>query len=218
MHVYLDDSGCGGFKFNQGSTSHLVIAACVFRDPANIADVVGRIDACANLNHRTREFKYFGTNERIRDCFFKCIAPATFDVRAIIINKSLIYSEHLRSSPAALKSFAIRMLLTKNYGQIRDAKVFIDGKDTRAFGMEDAAYLMRMVNRERPGTIAHVRHVDSESSRPIQLADMIAGAINRAVRTHRPSSTKHVETFRHRAYQPRGTYWFFRPRPDVFMP
>lgn len=215
MHVYLDDSGCGGFKFGQGSTSHLVMAACVFREPAHIADFAQRAVECAAHNRLNSEFKYSSTKDRVKDCFFGCIAPSSFDVRAIIIDKRLIYSDHLRKSPAALKSYAIRMLLTKNFGQITNAKIFIDGQDTKAFGMEDSAYLMRMVNREAPGTIAQVKHVDSKSSRPVQLADMVAGAINRAVRTHKPSSPLHLNTFRSRTYQPRGTYWHFRPRPEV---
>lgn len=210
VHVYLDDSGDGGFKFGSGSSSHLVMAACVFHSPEDLSAAVQMIEDCASRNRLSREFKYSRTADRFKDCFFSCVAPATFSVRAIIIDKSIIYSEKLRSSPSALKSYAIRQLLTRNYGQLRDAKIFIDGQDTKAFGMEDSAYLMRMVNREQPGTISQVRHVDSNASRPIQLADMIAGAINCSVRTHRPSSDRHVQTFRPRTFQPRGTYWFYK--------
>ena len=32
----IDDSGDGGFKVGEGSTSHLIMAACVFRDPRQI--------------------------------------------------------------------------------------------------------------------------------------------------------------------------------------
>lgn len=210
MHVYIDDSGDGGFKFGQGSTSHLVMAACVFRDPDHITDVVARIDACASRNRVAPEFHYSETKRRIADCFFECIGPAKFHVRAIVIDKKLVYSEHLRSSPSALKSFAIRMLLTKNWGEIKGAKIFIDGEDTKAFGVKDGEYLKRMVNRESPGTIADVRFVASETSRPIQLADMIAGAINRANRTHRPADPRHYQTFASRAWQPRGQLWFWK--------
>ncbi|MDN3443752.1 DUF3800 domain-containing protein [Microbacterium sp. APC 3901] len=215
MHVYLDDSGDGGFKFGQGSTSHLVMAACVFRDPAHITAAAELIEECSRHNRQTREFKYSKTKDRVKDCFFRCIAPASFDVRAIIIDKRTIYSDHLRDNPSALKSFAIRMLMTKNHGYIRQAKLFIDGQDTRAFGMQDSAYLLRMVNRESPGTLTDVRHVDSSASRPIQLADMIAGAINRRVRTDRPSSAAHLGTFVRRTYQPHGTYWHFRGRDPI---
>ena len=102
------------------------------------------------------------------------------------------------------------MLLTKNFGQIRDAKLFIDGQDTGAFGVTDERYLLRMVNRESPGTLSAVRFVDSRASRPIQLADMIAGAINAAVRTDREQRRQHLRTFFPRTYRPEGTYWHFR--------
>jgi hypothetical protein len=73
-------------------------------------------------------------------------------------------ADHRGRSPAALKSYAIRMLLTKNFGQIRAARIFIDGQDTKASGVEDSAYLTRMVNRESPGTIDQVRFVNSKDS------------------------------------------------------
>lgn len=215
VHVYIDDSGDGGFKFGKGSTSHLIMSACVFSHPSEITSAVGMIDDCARARGITNEFKYSERSESSRDHFFESITPARFNVRAIIIDKSLIYSDKLRSSSEALKSYGIRMLLTKNFGQIRNAKVFIDGQDTKAFGMGDSEYLIRMVNGESPGTIAQVRHVDSALSRPIQLADMVAGAINRAVRTDQPPNSKHLETFRPRTYQPQGSFWHFKPRPEL---
>lgn len=218
VHVYIDDSGDGGYKFGRGSTSHLVMAACVFRHPGDIRHVVQLIDGCASNRRMTKEFKYSERSEQTRDLFFEVIAPAKFHVRTIIIDKSTIYSEKLRESPQALKSFAIRMLLTKNYGQIRGAKVFIDGDDTKAFGVGDGDYLIRMVNGESPGTISEVRHMNSLASRPIQLADMVAGAVLRAVRTDQPNSSAHLETFKRRLFQPEGSYWFFKTSRQIFDP
>lgn len=215
MLVYIDDSGDGGFKFGKGSTSHLVMSACVYASGADVEHAVKLIDECARSRSMTREFKYSERSEETRDIFFEALKPARFHVRAIVIDKSTIYSDTLRTSPQALKSYAIRMLLTKNFGQVQGAKVFIDGQDTRAFDVGDGDYLMRMINRESPNTISSVRHVDSAVSRPIQIADMISGAINRAVRTDQPSSGHHLDTFRNRTYQPRGTLWFFKPRPEL---
>lgn len=216
MHVYIDDSGDGGYKFGKGSTSHLIMSACIFRAHEDLTHVVELINECAASRRLKKEFKYSERSDDTRDQFFASIVPAKFHIRSIIIDKSLIYSDKLRDEPQALKSYAIRMLLTKNYGQIQNAKVFIDGQDTKAFGVGDGEYLFKMVNREAPGTISQVRHVDSVLSRPIQLADMVAGAILRAVRTDQPSTPKHLDTFKHRTYQPEGSYWHFRPRPEIF--
>jgi len=209
VHVFIDDSGCGGFKIGQGSSSHLVMAACVFRDPLQIELLAEVAEQCRVRRSHRREFRYSRCNDKLRDAFFECIAPVGFHVRAIVMDKSQIYSPELRANPAKFRSYAIRMLLTKNFGQIKDAKVVIDGQSSKAFGVNDSDYLTRMVNREAPGTISSVKFDDSRYNIGIQLADMCAGAINRGVQTHRPSDPRHLVLIRPRTYQPRGTLWHF---------
>lgn len=210
MHIFIDDSGDGGFKFESGSSSHLVMAACVFRDPAEIEKLSTRMRDCATKNGLKTEFKYAKTKERAKDCFFDCTSDVRYNIRAICIDKSVIYSGKLRSSPSALKSYAIRQLLSKGFGTIHNAKVIIDGQDTKAFGIPDHAYLMDMANRSRAGTLRKVSYEDSKSNVGIQLADMVAGAIQRGVRTHKPNDPKHLRIIRPRTWQPTGTLWHFR--------
>lgn len=210
MHIFIDDSGDGGFKFESGSSSHLIMAACVFRDPLEIEKLKTKMIGCAAKNGLKTEFKYTRTKERAKDCFFSCTDDVKYSVRAISIDKRLIYSGKLRSSPSALKSYAIRQLLSKGFGTIRDAKVVIDGQDTKAFGITDADYLMDMANRAHPGTLRKVAYDDSKNNVGIQLADMVAGAINRGVRTHKAADPKHLQIIRPRTWQPAGTLWHFR--------
>jgi len=186
------------------------MTAAVFQDPLQVGELAKAIELCKIKCSHVPEFRYNKTKDKRKDCFFDCIESVDFNLRSLVINKSEIYSNKLRTDSSALKSFAIRMLLTKNYGQIRDAKIFIDGEDTKAFGIPDRQYLMNIVNRESPGTIRQVQFVDSQNSPGIQLADMSAGAINRGVRTHLPSDTRHLTRIRKRMYQPEGSYWFFR--------
>jgi hypothetical protein len=40
MHLYLDESGDTGFKFQQGSSRYFVVALVVVRDPNALADVL----------------------------------------------------------------------------------------------------------------------------------------------------------------------------------
>lgn len=209
VHIFIDDSGDGGFKFESGSSSHLVMAACVFPDSAEVQTLQARMAECAHKNGHKVEFKYSKTKERLKDCFFACTAPVKYNVRAISVDKSKIYSQKLRESPSALKSYAIRLLLSKGFGRIRNAKVVIDGQDTKAFGIADTAYLMRMANADRPGTIREVAFADSKRNVGIQLADMVAGAIQKGVRTHKEPDYKHFGIVRPRSYQPEGTLWHF---------
>lgn len=212
--VFIDDSGDGGLKFSSGSSSHLVMAACIFRDPKQIEHLAECVQQCREKNRHRTEFKYSKTREGVRDCFFECTESVDYAIRTIFMDKAKLHSPKLRSSPSAMKSYAIRMLLTKNYGFIQGAKVIIDGEDTKAFGIEDSAYLMRMVNQASPGTIGSVKFDDSKVNVGIQLADMAAGAINRGVRTHKTSDWKHLALIRPRMYQHRGgTLWDFTRAP-----
>jgi hypothetical protein len=210
MHVYIDDSGDGGFKLEGGSSSHLVMAAVVFRDPREIERLAHQLEGVRQRFGTTREFKYHSTSKKIKDAYFTAIAPVGFHIRAICIDKRLIFSEVLRGDPSLFKSWAIRMLLTKNYGQITDAKVFIDGQDTKGFGVSDDQYLIRMVNKEAPGTIGAVRFIDSKQSAPIQLADMVAGAIRCGSLRGDECKPKHLRMIRPRTWQPEGSLWHFK--------
>lgn len=213
MHIFIDDSGDGGFKFESGSSSHLVMAACVFRDPKQIQFLSQKMAQCAGMHRLSTEFKYAKTKEKVKDCFFDCTADVQYSIRTIFINKRIIYSDMFRDNPNALKSFAIRQLLTHGFGTIRQAKVIIDGQDTKAFGIPDQSYLMKMANKAHPGTLSQVSWADSKQNVGIQLADMVAGAINRGIRTHKPSDTKHLRRIFYRTYQPDGTYWAFKSAP-----
>lgn len=210
MHIFIDDSGDGGFKFDSGSSSHLVMAACVFQDPSEIEHLKDCMGKCAEKNRLSTEFKYSKTKERIKDCFFDCTAHVQYNIRCIYIDKSRIYATKYRTNPSALKSFAIYQLLSHGFGNIKDAKVIIDGQDTKAFGIDDHAYLMDMANRAHPGTVRKVSWADSKQNVGIQLADMVAGAVHRGVRTHKKPDSKHLQLIRPRTYQPHGTFWDFK--------
>lgn len=209
MHVFIDDSGDAGMKPGTGASSHLVMTACVFRDPKQIEFLKECMRSCAEKNRHRVEFKYSKSKESVRDCFFTCTAPVQYSIRTIMIEKANLTSAKLRGSGSSLKSYAIRQLLTKNFGQVVDAKVVIDGQDVRGFDIPDSDYLMKMVNRESPGTIASVKFADSKQNIGIQLADMCAGAIHRGIRTHKSADPKHLRVIRPRTWQPQGTFWTF---------
>lgn len=211
MHIYIDDSGDSGFAFDSGSTRFMVMAACLFNRPEDIEAASAAVQRCKEMNRQSREFKYAKTRDGIRDCFFRCTAHVPFAVRAIVIDKATLRSSHLRTHPRDLKSFAIKQLLTHGDGFIHQAKVFVDGQDTRAFQMSDARYFTRNVNRESPGSVSQVTFVDSKHSSPIQIADMVAGAIHRFVREDEKHSDRHFNMFPRRLVRPLGgSFWRYR--------
>ena len=207
MHVFIDDSGCGGMKLDSGSSRHLVMAAAVFRDPKQIEGLKSRGEELQQRFGKAGEFKYNKTSKKMRSQYFEMIKDLTFAVRAIHMDKTRLTSDHLKSSASALKSFAIRELLTHTFGQIRNAKIVVDGEDLRAFEVEDREYLMGMANRAQSGTVHSVKFDDSKLNVGLQLADMIAGASHRHLRRENEHSSNHFSTFVHRTYQPAGSFW-----------
>lgn len=209
MWVFIDDSGDPGMRLNNGSSRYLIMSACVFRDPKQIEKLKSFSEYCAaKHNHRT-EFKYNKTKEKTKRHYFELIKTIDFAVRAIYVDKAHLYSPRLRNDGSALKAYLIKMLLEKNWGQIKNAKIIIDGDDLSAFGIPDNQYLMGLVNREAPGTVHSVKFGNSKNNRGIQLADMTAGAIGKHLKQEKSNSSRDFETFRLRTQYPKGTIWNF---------
>ncbi|WP_160309190.1 DUF3800 domain-containing protein [Corynebacterium aurimucosum] len=183
MNIYIDDSGDGGFKFRYGSSVHLVFVAVIFDSPQVLEPLSDRIELVKRQTNYQGEIKFSKSSSKVKMALLKEIGGTDLRIRAIAADKRFIYSKKLRENPAALKAFLIRMLLSKHDKTISNAKVFIDGKDTRGFSEErsDVDYFMRMCNREYPDTAASVRFVDSEENVGIQIADMVAGALRRSL-------------------------------------
>lgn len=214
--VFVDDSGDCGFKFDGGSSTHLVIAACVFSSRTEIRRAIDMVHEARVVRTpdgreflRNREFKYASAKDDHKDVFFNHVARARYHVRAIVLDKRLIRSSHLRDNPNDMKSYLIRQVLTHTLGTVRDAKLVIDGRDTRAFGMADRDYFMRVVNSKAPGTLIDVEYADSRTNNLVQLADMTAGSLRRAIEGHGPA-INHRRSYERRFGYPHGSLWRFR--------
>ncbi|MDR1512180.1 MAG: DUF3800 domain-containing protein [Propionibacteriaceae bacterium] len=204
VHVHIDDSGDAGLKFGKGSSRHLVMAACVFDSGSEIERTAEAITALrVRLGHGADwEFKHAKAQAQAEE-LFHTVEPFDFYVRAIIIDKTTLTSQRLGTTN--LKYFAITELLTHGTWPIHDAKVVIDGKDSKAFSMATSTYFRKTVNAEQPGAIKRVTMEDSKKNVLIQLADMVAGTIHRAERTGQ--TTAAMAAVARKARRPSGGIW-----------
>lgn len=210
MHAFIDDSGCSGFKFGSGSTVYTIMAAAVFSDPAEIEKLASVVADCKKHSNVRTEFKYSGIKHAARDCFFQCTREVSYALRALVVDKRTIYSDKLLEG-RPLKAWMIRQLLTHTFGTVRNAKIVVDGQDTRGFGIDDQLYLKEKVNRESPGVVHSVKFDDSKDNVGIQLADMTAGAVARAYEPRRRRSPEHLALIRPRTFRAAGgSLWYFR--------
>lgn len=177
MLVFIDESGDPGFKLAKGSSAVFVVALVAFSDYKVAVDAREAIHSLARRCGVNPEFKFSKSRPDVRDVFFECISHFDFRIRAIVAQKSRIYSNHLRANKESFYSFFVKSMLKFDNGLLQGAKVVIDSSGERVFRQELGAYLRRHTEK---GAIQSVRFSDSRADRLLQLADMCTGAIARS--------------------------------------
>lgn len=182
MIVFIDDSGDPGFKIGKGSTSHFVIGMVVFNDELEaektaiaIRELKRELGFDDNM-----EFRFFKTCHDYRLKFFQTINKFDFKIRCLIVDKSKIYSRELKSNKDSFYSYFIKEVLKHSNNTIINAKIRIDGSGDRLFKKNFFTYIRRELNSNEKVIMKNCKMVDSKSSVLIQMADMVAGCINRA--------------------------------------
>lgn len=186
MLIFIDESGDAGFRVAEGSSRVFVAAMAVFqtRDFARAAD-----DMVSSLRKRLGvrgEFKFNQSRDEVRDEFFRTIVSAEFLVRAIVVDKSKIYSPHLKSDKQDFYRFFVAQMLKHDGGTIQNARVVIDGSGDRAFRKVLGAQFRKQLGAR----LKDLRFADSARDNLVQLADMCVGAIARSYRDERTNSNR----------------------------
>src|SRR5215471_11887152 len=140
MLVFIDESGDPGFKLNKGSTAVFSAALVAFRETEEARATQAAIEAAAVRLHVRPEFKFSKCRDEVRDAFFEVVRPFDFCVRAIVVQKKLIYSPHLRSQKEAFYAFFVKSMLKFDDGLLKQARIVIDGSGDRTFRSELGAY------------------------------------------------------------------------------
>lgn len=202
MLIFIDDSGDPGFKLNKGSTSHFIIAMVIFNDELEAektAVAIKELKREIGFREQT-EFRFFKTKKEYRIKFLKTIAKFDFRIRCLIVDKSIVYSNELKNNKNSFYAYFIKEVLKNSNSTILNAKVRMDGSGNRIFRKNFFTYLRRELNSDNRKIMHNCRMVDSKGNVLVQLADMIAGSINRAqnkkkqdYNVYRSIIKKHIE-------------------------
>lgn len=176
MYVFIDESGCAGFKLGRGSTDHFVVAMAIFGDSPAVERAAAAIREVRREAHHKPEFKFSKCSNSTRDMFFDRLCREDFSVRAIVVDKRKIYSPQLRTHNEDFYRYFVQLMLKHDNETLRDARIQIDGSGDRVFRRELHRYLRQ---QSGPGKIRDVTLKNSKTNDMIQLADMCAGAIHR---------------------------------------
>jgi Protein of unknown function (DUF3800) len=195
MLVFIDESGDPGFRLEKGSSAVFVAALVVFRDHAQARATDAAIETAAIRLGIKPEFKFSKCRPEIRDAFFAAVQRFDFSVRAIVVEKTRIYSAHLRLRKEAFYSFFVKTMLRFDNGLLKEAQIIIDGSGGRTFKREMGVYFRRHLGADRVKSIVFN---DSQSDRLVQLADMCAGAIARSYKADRADGDRWRDMLRNK--------------------
>lgn len=197
MFVYLDESGDPGLKIVQGSSRYFVVALAVFQDEEETHAIDQRLSLLRRELHLNPsfEFKFNKCNRELRLAFLQAAAPYDFFYYGIVIDKAGLYGDGFKVKESFYK-YVTQLLFLNAREHLENAHVYIDACGDRDFRREINAYLKRKINQERQH-IASVSFLNSANSNLIQLADMLAGAINRS-HSGKPDAADYIRVVRHR--------------------
>jgi hypothetical protein len=127
--------------------------------------------------------------------FLRVVAPYNFFYYGIAIDKSGLYGEGFKYKDSFYK-YVTQLVFLNAREHLEDAVVQIDGSGEREFRRQLNNYLKKRVNTEKKH-IQRVGFLNSSNSSLIQLADMVAGALNRSQGT-KPDADDYIRILRHR--------------------
>jgi len=200
MIIFIDESGDVGFRLKRGSSKTFIIVLIIFDDELEAEETALIIKKFRRSLDKTDrfEFKFNKCSKDIRIGFLQAVRNCKFRIRAIVIEKSKIYSPILRVSKDKFYSYIIKEVLKNNNDTIKNAKIRLDGHGERIFRKNLTTYLRKQLNIGDKAVIKNLRFRDSKADVLIQLADMIAGAIKRAYDSDKTDKKEYIKIIQKR--------------------
>jgi hypothetical protein len=202
MLLFIDESGDPGRKLEQGSSRLFVVALVVFNDH----DEAEACDQRIALLRRElgwkegSEFHFSRNSDRQRCQFLQAVAPYDFFYYGIVLNKD---PEKLWGPgfdhKESLYKFTCRLVFENARDKLQDATVIIDESGNREFKVQLERYLKkRMTLDDGTRLIRRVKMQRSSSNNLLQLADYVAGVINRSAGGRKRQGTDYRRFIAHR--------------------
>jgi len=199
MLIFIDESGDPGLKTKQGSSQHFTVSLVVFEEEDEATACDQRIDLLRREIgwQPDSEFHFHRNSDRIRETFLKAVHPYSFFYYGITINKARLYGEGFKNKESFYK-YACRLVFENAKDKLHDATVIIDKSGNNDFRNQMKAYLKKHVNDGERRLIKKVKMQDSARNNLLQLADYVAGVINRSIQQHKSNSDVFRKIIAHR--------------------
>lgn len=192
MLVFIDESGDSGSKIPQGSSEFFTVSLVVFEDHDEATACDQRIELLKRELGRDAksEFHFKRNSDRVRESFIKAVAPYNFFYYGIVLNKKMLLREGFEDKRSFYK-YACGLVFENAKDKLDQAIVVIDRSGSLEFRSQLESYLKKKMNSDTK-RIKSVKMQRSCSNNLLQLADYVAGIINR----HIEAKKKHANDYR----------------------
>ena len=181
MIIAIDDSGDPGLKMDKGSSSYFVIAAVVFLTDHDAEATALKIERFRQtlkwkIHH---EFKFRKTSPEIRKAFLSEINDCNFVLSVAVVDKTNTNVDIPSNKDASnLYNAVILRAISQVLDESTNARILIDGEGGSSYKRNVKAFFRQNLPKN---AIKQIRYRDSKNDVLIQLADMIAGSVNRSL-------------------------------------
>lgn len=200
MLVFIDESGDSGLKLGRGSSPHFTVSLVIFEDDEEATACDKEIQL---LKHKLKwessdEFHFKSNSDAVRRQFLKAVSPYNFFYYGIVIDKQRDNFPHEDfATKQAFYHYACGLLFENAKEKLDNAKVTIDQSGDLDFKRQLGKYLREKMNSEK-SLIRDVKMQRSTSTTLLQLADYVAGAINRSLSQKRKYADDYRQMIKHR--------------------
>lgn len=200
MLIFIDESGDSGLKIDKGSSRYFTVGLVLFEEDEEAISCDQRIQLLKReVGWRENdEFHFKNNSDKIRVAFLKAVSPYNFFYYGIVINKDpkKLFGDGFKNKSSFYK-YACGLVFENAKEKMRDSTVIIDESGNLDFKNQLATYLRKRVNKNDK-LIKKIKMQRSESNNLLQLADYVAGAINRSVKNEKKKSDAYRKIIAHR--------------------
>lgn len=181
MLAFIDESGDPGFKLEKGSSRYFIVALVMFEDHEEAEACDHRISLLKReLGYPPDfEFHFAHNSHRVRLAFLQAVAPYDFFYFGIVLNKDpeKLWGEGFKFKESLYK-YTCSLVFENAKPYLRQAIIVIDKSGRKEFRSQLRRYLQRKASIDSHA-IKKVKSQRSRSNNLLQLADYVAGVINR---------------------------------------
>ena len=200
MLVFIDESGDPGLKIDRGSSRYFSISLVIFQDNDEALACDQRIELLKReLSWKPKsEFHFKKNSDKVREAFLRAVSPYNFFYYGIVINKDpkKLWGEGFRDKQSFYK-YASGLVFENAKDKLENAVVTIDKSGSDEFRLQLARYLRTRVSSSVK-IIKKVKMEELYSNNLLQLADYMAGIINRSVTNTKKKSDSYRKLVAHR--------------------